>query len=404
MSYSNDIYATNSVLMQLPLFKELYEHNRDLIEQVVLLKNNIKYLESVVHKLNKKLLKSKSKSKSKHNKHHGYKYMFEQTATSDDNSSVVYVEPKPVVKQEPIDLTRPMTIDELIVNPPIKFEVDEQSETFSEMEQRVFNNDNNIIDEFEQAFHNKIKDELDYDNPELYINPSERAAMAKYNSMKKPQLEAKQSDLQSKSLEEEDAEEAEEDAEEAEEDAEEAEEEEEAEEAEEAEDAEEEEEEAEEEEEEAEEEEEEAEEEEAEEEEAEEEEGEEEEEEAEEEEGEEEEEEAEEEEAEEEEGEEEEEEAEEEEAEEEEAEEEEAEEEEAEEEEGEEEVEEIEVDENEVEETEVEEGGDDVYEITIKGKSYYVTNEVNSSIYIVDESGEEFTEVGIIQNGVKTFY
>jgi cobalamin biosynthesis protein CobT len=100
--------------------------------------------------------------------------------------------------------------------------------------------------------------------------------------------------------------------------------------------------------------------------------------------------------------------AEEEEAEEEEAEEEEAEEEEAEEEEAEEEeAEEEEAEEEEAEEEEAEtiqvDDEEEVYEIAIKGKKYFTTNEKNGSIYAIDKNGDVGNEIGSFKNGVACF-
>ena len=73
----------------------------------------------------------------------------------------------------------------------------------------------------------------------------------------------------------------------------------------------------------------------------------------------------------------------------------------------EEEVVEVEVEEEEVVEVEVEEEEeeeDSVYEVTIKGKTYYVTNEVDSVIYEADENGDISVEAGVYKNGKPTFY
>jgi hypothetical protein len=70
-------------------------------------------------------------------------------------------------------------------------------------------------------------------------------------------------------------------------------------------------------------------------------------------------------------------------------------------------VEEEEVEEEEEEEDVVvveEEGDDEVYEITINSKPYYVTNEINSIIYEADLSGDISIEAGIYKNGKPTFY
>ena len=67
------------------------------------------------------------------------------------------------------------------------------------------------------------------------------------------------------------------------------------------------------------------------------------------------------------------------------------------------EVEEVEVEEVEVEEEEVEEEEEGVYEVTIKGKQYYVMNEVDSIIYLADENGDVSIEAGIYKNGKPTF-
>jgi hypothetical protein len=70
----------------------------------------------------------------------------------------------------------------------------------------------------------------------------------------------------------------------------------------------------------------------------------------------------------------------------------------------EEEVEEVEeVVEEEVEEVVEEDDSGEVYEITIKGKSYYVMNEKDSIIYDVDENGDVSVEVGVYKNGKPVF-
>jgi len=43
---------------------------------------------------------------------------------------------------------------------------------------------------------------------------------------------------------------------------------------------------------------------------------------------------------------------------------------------------------------------EDVYEISIRGKKYYVTNEKSGTIYAVDKDGEVGPEVGKFVNGV----
>ena len=45
----------------------------------------------------------------------------------------------------------------------------------------------------------------------------------------------------------------------------------------------------------------------------------------------------------------------------------------------------------------------DVYEVTIKGKTYYVSNEVDSVIYAADENGDISIEAGIYKNGKPVF-
>jgi hypothetical protein len=70
----------------------------------------------------------------------------------------------------------------------------------------------------------------------------------------------------------------------------------------------------------------------------------------------------------------------------------------------------VEVEEEEEVEVEVEanaeeeEGEADVYEVIIKGKKYYVSNEVDSIIYEADENDEISIEAGIYKNGKPTFY
>ena len=69
-----------------------------------------------------------------------------------------------------------------------------------------------------------------------------------------------------------------------------------------------------------------------------------------------------------------------------------------------EEEEEVDVQEDEEEaEEEAEEEEADVYEVTIKGKTYYVSNEVDSIIYAADENGDISIEAGIYKNGKPVF-
>jgi len=51
-----------------------------------------------------------------------------------------------------------------------------------------------------------------------------------------------------------------------------------------------------------------------------------------------------------------------------------------------------------------EEEEESVYEVTIKGKTYYVMNETDSVIYDVDENGDISLEVGIYKQGKPVFY
>ena len=53
---------------------------------------------------------------------------------------------------------------------------------------------------------------------------------------------------------------------------------------------------------------------------------------------------------------------------------------------------------------EEEEPEDEVYEVTIKGKPYYVTNEIDSVIYDTDENGDISLEVGKYNKGKPVFY
>ena len=52
---------------------------------------------------------------------------------------------------------------------------------------------------------------------------------------------------------------------------------------------------------------------------------------------------------------------------------------------------------------EVEGEEEDVYEIEINGKTYYVSNEKNSVIYAADEDGEITIEAGVYKNGKPIF-
>jgi FKBP-type peptidyl-prolyl cis-trans isomerase len=59
--------------------------------------------------------------------------------------------------------------------------------------------------------------------------------------------------------------------------------------------------------------------------------------------------------------------------------------------------------EEEEEEAAEEEEGEEVYEVTIKGKKYYTTNESNGTIYSIDVNGELDSEVGKFVNGAPVF-
>uniref|UniRef100_A0A6C0DBV5 Uncharacterized protein n=1 Tax=viral metagenome TaxID=1070528 RepID=A0A6C0DBV5_9ZZZZ len=69
----------------------------------------------------------------------------------------------------------------------------------------------------------------------------------------------------------------------------------------------------------------------------------------------------------------------------------------------EEETEEVEEETEEVEE-ETEEDAGEVYEITISGKSYYVTDEKNGKIYAIDKDEDVGDEIGEFKNGKPSFY
>jgi len=53
---------------------------------------------------------------------------------------------------------------------------------------------------------------------------------------------------------------------------------------------------------------------------------------------------------------------------------------------------------------ETEEDAGEVYEITISGKSYYVTDEKNGKIYAIDKDEEVGDEIGEFKNGKPSFY
>ena len=61
------------------------------------------------------------------------------------------------------------------------------------------------------------------------------------------------------------------------------------------------------------------------------------------------------------------------------------------------------VEEEEVEVEVEEQEEEDVYEIQINGKTYYVTNEIDSTIYEADEEGEITIEAGAYKNGKPVF-
>ena len=69
-----------------------------------------------------------------------------------------------------------------------------------------------------------------------------------------------------------------------------------------------------------------------------------------------------------------------------------------------EETEEVEEVEEEEEVKETEEDAGEVYEVTISGKSYYVTDEKNGKIYAIDKDEDVGDEIGEFKNGKPSFY
>ena len=72
------------------------------------------------------------------------------------------------------------------------------------------------------------------------------------------------------------------------------------------------------------------------------------------------------------------------------------------EEEAEEEEEEAEEEEEEAESLQIEDE-EEVYEIVIKGKKYFTTNEKSGSIYSMDKDGDVGDEIGSFNNGIARF-
>ena len=65
---NDDLSVTNSILMETPLFKNLFAQNQELEEQVQMLKHNIMYFESTNKKLMRKVDKLEHKINSQKKK------------------------------------------------------------------------------------------------------------------------------------------------------------------------------------------------------------------------------------------------------------------------------------------------------------------------------------------------
>ena len=105
---NDDLSITNSVLMETPLFKNLFIQNQELEEQVKMLKHNIMYFESANQKLIKKIVKLERKVDS-------YK---KKKGERDTEEEVVFV--KNVKKENVVKVVK----DEVVVKMEIVEEVE----------------------------------------------------------------------------------------------------------------------------------------------------------------------------------------------------------------------------------------------------------------------------------------
>jgi len=86
---NDDLSVTNSILMETPLFKNLFMQNQELEEQVQMLKHNIMYFESTNKKLMRKVNKLERKIESHKKKKMPIRQVVEERIVKENNEDGV---------------------------------------------------------------------------------------------------------------------------------------------------------------------------------------------------------------------------------------------------------------------------------------------------------------------------
>ena len=86
---NDDLSVTNSILMETPLFKNLFAQNQELEEQVQMLKHNIMYFESTNKKLMRKVNKLERKIESHKKKKIPIRQVVEERIVKENNEDGV---------------------------------------------------------------------------------------------------------------------------------------------------------------------------------------------------------------------------------------------------------------------------------------------------------------------------
>ena len=147
--YSNDLFKTNELLMEIPLYRNMSDRNQELEDHVNMLKCNINYFEEANRKLLKKIEKLKSKNKSLRKG----KSKPEPACEKDLPDDVVYI------KQEKILAPIIVITDDEVQEPAIKMVIEET--------EIVKTKEDELEEEEEDELEEDDEEELEEDEEEL---------------------------------------------------------------------------------------------------------------------------------------------------------------------------------------------------------------------------------------------
>ena len=150
--YSNDLFKTNELLMEIPLYRNMSDRNQELEDHVNMLKCNINYFEEANRKLLKKIEKLKSKNKSLRKG----KSKPEPACEKDLTDDVVYI------KQEKISAPIIVITDDEVQEPAIKMVI-EETEIVKTKELEDDLEEEELEDDEEELEDNEEEEELEDD-------------------------------------------------------------------------------------------------------------------------------------------------------------------------------------------------------------------------------------------------